>query len=87
MSGTGPTRQRSTVILVAMPLYQFAAHNGHRLDDPEAAERLPDDESARQAALHIIRDMKRNNHTVWKGWTIEVTEGDRQVWQISFGAE
>jgi hypothetical protein len=73
---------------MAMPLYQFAAHNGHRLDDPEGAELLPDDESARQAALHIIRDMKRNNHMAWNGWTIEVTEGNRQVWQIPFiGAE
>jgi hypothetical protein len=56
--------------------------------DPEGAELLPDDESARQAALHIILDMKRNNHMAWKGWTIEVTEGNRQVWQIPFiGAE
>jgi hypothetical protein len=71
-----------------MHLYQFAAHNGYRLDDPEATELLLDDESARQAALHIIRDMKRNNHTAWKGWMMEVTEGDRQVWQIPFiGAE
>ena len=68
----------------AMPLYRFAAYNGRRLDDPEAAEFLPDDEAAREEALQIIQDLKKNNQARWKGWTIEVTEGDRQVWQISF---
>jgi hypothetical protein len=72
----------------AMPLYRFAAYNGRLLDDPEAVEFLPDDEAAREEALQIIQDLKRNNRTRWNGWTIEVTEGDRQVWKIPFtGAE
>jgi len=67
-----------------MPLYHFAVHNGHRLDDPEATELLPDDEAARERAVQVICDLKRNNETAWKAWTIEVTEGDRLVWQIPF---
>lgn len=71
-----------------MPLYRFALHNGHRLDDEEAAEFLADDEAAREEALQIIRDLKKSNVSGWKGWRIEVTDGDRQVCQIPFiGAE
>jgi hypothetical protein len=67
-----------------MPLYRFALHNGHRLDDEEATEFLPDDEAAREEAFQIIRDMKKNNVTGWKGWRVVVTDGDRQVRQIPF---
>jgi hypothetical protein len=66
-----------------MPPYLFAVHNGHRHDDQEGTE-LPNDEAAREEALQVIRDLKKNNETGWKGWTIEVTEGDRKVWQIPF---
>jgi len=77
-----------TVILIAVPQYHFAAHNGHTLDDPEAAEFLPDDEAAREEALQVIQDLKRNNVGAWRGWTMEVTDGDRKVWRIPFsGAE
>jgi len=67
-----------------MPLYRFALLNGHRLDDEEATELLPDDEAARKEALLIIRDLKKGNASGWKGWRVEVTDGDRQVWQIPF---
>jgi hypothetical protein len=66
-----------------MPLYHFAVHKSHLHDDPDGTE-LADDAAAREMALQVIRDLKRNNETVWKGRTIEVTEGDRQVWQIPF---
>jgi uncharacterized protein DUF6894 len=56
-----------------MPLYRFALHNGHRLDDEEATEFLPDDEAAREEAFQIIRDMKKNNVTGWKGWRVVVS--------------
>jgi hypothetical protein len=69
-----------------MPLYQFALHNGRRVDDLEATEFLPDDKAAREEALHIIHDLKKNSVSGWNGWTIEVTDGDRQVWQIPFYA-
>jgi uncharacterized protein DUF6894 len=66
-----------------MPLYHFAVHSSHLHDDPEGTE-LPDDEAARQWGLQVIRDLKRNNKTGWNGCTIEVTDGDRQVWQLPF---
>jgi hypothetical protein len=66
-----------------MPLYRFAIHQTDRPDDSEATE-LADDAAARDAALLVIRDLKRNNAAGWNGRTIEVTDGDRHVWQISF---
>jgi hypothetical protein len=66
-----------------MPLYRFAVRNSHEYDDPDGTE-LADDEAARQEALLIIHDLTKNNEPKWKGWTIEVKEGDRQVWQIPF---
>jgi hypothetical protein len=84
MSVNRRNQQWKTSILRAMPLYQFALHNGPRLDDQEATEFLPDDKAAREEALQIIHDLKKNNVSGWKGWTIEVTDGDRQVWQIPF---
>jgi hypothetical protein len=35
----------------------------------------------------IVRDLKKNNEPKWKGWTIEVKEGDREVWQIPITAQ
>jgi hypothetical protein len=67
-----------------MPLYSFLLRDGLRLDDFEATEFLPDDEAAREEALQIIHDLKKNNVTAWHGWRVEVTDGDRQVWQIPF---
>ena len=83
-SGTLPTNQRPAAILHFMPRYRFIVHNSHRHDDPEETE-LPDDEAARVEARQIIRELKQNNDEGrWKGWTIEVMEGDRQAWQIPF---
>jgi hypothetical protein len=69
--------------LLGMTLYRFAVHNSHWQDDPEGTE-LPDDGAAREEAMQVIRDLKKNNETGWSGWTIEVKDGDRQVWQIPF---
>jgi hypothetical protein len=66
-----------------MPLYHFAVHNSHLHDDPDGTE-LPDDGAAHKEALRIIGDLKRNNVGIWTGWTIEVTDGGRRVWQIPF---
>jgi hypothetical protein len=67
-----------------MPLYSFSLRDGYRLDDFEATELLPDDEAACEEALQIIHDLKKNNVTAWNGWRVEVTDVDRQVWQIPF---
>jgi hypothetical protein len=64
-----------------MPLYRFAIHPSDRPDDLEETE-LSDDAAAREEALLIIRDLKKHNAAGWKGHTIEVTDGDRQVCQI-----
>jgi len=66
-----------------MPLYRFAVHNSHWFDDPDGTE-LTDDAAARERALQVIRNLKKNNVIAWKGWTIKVSQGDRQVWQIAF---
>jgi hypothetical protein len=66
-----------------MPLYRFAVHNSHWHDDPDGTE-LADDGAAREEAIRIMDDLKKNNEATWKGWTIVVTDGDRQVCQISF---
>ena len=66
-----------------MPLYRFTVRSSHGYEDLDGAE-LANDEAARQEALLIIHDLTKNNEPNWKGWTIEVKEGDRQVWQIPF---
>jgi hypothetical protein len=68
-----------------MPLYSFSLRDGYRLDDFEATEFLSDDAAARAEALQIIHDLQKNNLTTWKGWRVEVTDGDRQVCQVPFG--
>ena len=45
---------------------------------------MPDDGAAHEDALQIIQDLKWNNDGMWIGWTVEVTEGVRQVWLIPF---
>jgi hypothetical protein len=70
---------------IAMPLYSFAVHSSHRRIESETSEPMPDDEAALEEAVGIIGDLKMNNAAIWRnGWTIEVTEGDRIVWQIPF---
>jgi hypothetical protein len=78
-----PTKWSYANILQDMPLYRFAIHQTDRPDDSEATE-LADDAAAREQALLVIRDLKKNNAAGWNGRTIKVTEGDRQVWQIPF---
>jgi hypothetical protein len=51
--------------------------------DAEGAE-LPHDGAARNEAVPIIRDLKKNDENAWKSWKMDVVEGDRQVWQIHF---
>ncbi len=70
-----------------MPLYSFSLRDGQRLDNFEATELLPDDAAAREEAFQIIHDLKKNNLAAWSGWRVEVTDGDRQVWQIPFARD
>jgi hypothetical protein len=65
-----------------MPLYCFAVQGWD--GDPDEGAELPDDSAARQEALKIIRDLKKNNESEWKDRVLEVSEGSRRVWQIPF---
>ena len=67
-----------------MALYRFAVRNSHGYDILEVGSELADDEASRQEALSIIHDLTKNNEPKLKGWTMEVKEGDRRVWQIPF---
>jgi hypothetical protein len=66
-----------------MPIYNLTVHNGGRLEDDGGIE-LPDDAAARAYALQVIYELNRNNRNRWNCWKMEVTEGDRQVFDIPF---
>ena len=67
-----------------MPLYRFAVHTSHPSNESEATEPLPDDGAALEAAKRIIGALKNNNAAMQNGWTIEVTDGERTVCEITF---
>jgi hypothetical protein len=69
-----------------MPRYHFAVLNtSSRHEDQEGTE-LPDDAAAREYAIRVIRELRRGEGDNWKGWVLEVTQGDRLVWQLPFEA-
>jgi Domain of unknown function (DUF6894) len=53
-----------------MPIYNFAVHNGGRLEDEDGTE-LPNDAAAREYALQVVRELNRNNGNRWNGWKME----------------
>jgi hypothetical protein len=68
-----------------VPRYRFAVNGSARYDDPDGPE-LPDDAAARDYAIRVIRELQHGEGHSWRGWTMEVTEGQRLVWQIPFEA-
>jgi hypothetical protein len=66
-----------------MPIYNLTAHNGSRLEDDGGVE-LPNDAAARAYTLQVVRQLKWNNGDRWNHWKMEVSEGDRQVFDIPF---
>ena len=68
-----------------MPRYHFAVIDLIRHDDPDGTD-LPDDTAAREYANRVIRELQHGEGHSWRGWTIEVTEGQRTVEQIPFEA-
>jgi hypothetical protein len=45
---------------------------------------MPDDATARDYAIRIIREVQHGEEHNWTGWTMEVRQGHRIVWQIPF---
>jgi hypothetical protein len=66
-----------------MPRYHFAVRNSDRHDDPDGTE-LADDAAAREYAMRVIRELQHGDGDNWRGWTMEVTQDGRRVWQIPF---
>jgi hypothetical protein len=66
-----------------MPRYHFAVKDAARYDDPDGTE-VPDDAAARDYAIRIIREVQHGEEHNWTGWTMEVRQGQRIVWQIPF---
>ena len=66
-----------------MPRYHFAVKDAARYHDPDGTE-LPDDAAARDYAIRVIREVQHGEEHNWRGWTMEVRQGQRIVWQIPF---
>ena len=64
-----------------MPRYHFAVKDAARYHDPDGTE-LPDDADARDYAIRVIREVQHGEEHNWRGWTMEVRQGQRIVWQI-----
>jgi hypothetical protein len=69
-----------------MPRYQFVVrHSAYAdMEDNEAGTELPDDAAAREFAAKVMRGLVQQQDD-WHGWTMEVREGARRVWQLPFG--
>lgn len=67
-----------------MPHYRFSAvFNGTHRD--EVGEYLFDDEAARLHAVRVIQELKyKRDPMFYDGWSLRVTNGERQVALIPF---
>ena len=70
-----------------MPRYRFVVrHSAYAdLEDNEVGTELPDDAAAREFAAKVMRGLVQQQDD-WHGWTMEVREGQRRVWQLPFDA-
>jgi hypothetical protein len=55
------------------------------LEDDGAGIELPDDAVAREFAAKVMRGLVQQEDD-WHGWTMEVRQGGRRVWQLPFDA-
>ena len=71
-----------------MPRYRFVVrHSAYAdLEDDEAGTELPDDAAAREFAAKVMRGLVQQQEDDWHGWTMEVRQGMRRVWQLRFDA-
>ena len=71
-----------------MPRYKLVVrHSAYAaLEDGEAGTELPNDAAAREFAAKVMRGLLDQREDDWHGWTMEVREGRRRVWQLPFDA-
>ena len=65
-----------------MPDYRFTIH-GDQAPDPIIVS-LPDDDSAWDYGETIVRRLLSGDAIECEAWTIEITQGDREVASIDF---
>lgn len=85
MSRTAFGNRSSRPNFVPIPRYLFVLRHLDYDDldnDPDGVE-LPDDVTAREFALKIIRGLLDSGEN-WKGWVMEVTRDERRVWYLPF---
>ncbi len=69
-----------------MPHYRFTAvFDGTHRD--ETGEFLMDDARAKAHAVQVIQELKNNNPSRFLGWSLRVTEEQREVALIKFDAQ
>jgi hypothetical protein len=66
--------------------YQFNLHTDTRVEELGSMA-LVDDAEARAFGKQVIEDLLDEDDGHCSGWTLEITEGDRRVASIRFGAE
>jgi Domain of unknown function (DUF6894) len=71
-----------------VPRYKLVVHHSAyaALEDDEAGTELPNDAAAREFAAKVMRGLVDQGDDDWHGWTMEVREGGRRVWQLPFDA-
>ena len=66
--------------------YLFNLHNSTQVEELGSMA-LVDDAEARAFGKRVIEDLLRKDDEHCSGWTLEITEHDRRVASIHFGAE
>ena len=66
--------------------YLFNLHNDAQVEKLGSMA-LVDDDAALAFGKQVIRDLLDKDKERYSGWTLEITEGDRRVASIGFGAE
>jgi hypothetical protein len=66
--------------------YQFNLHNDTRVEELGSMT-LVDDDAALAFGKQVIRDLLDNDNEHYSGSTLEITEDERRVASIGFGAE
>ena len=69
--------------MALMPLYQFHIRDSDHFEDHEGVN-LPDDLSAREHALGIVRELQKADEASWRQYTMEVRRDGHLVWEIPF---